>query len=119
MELQAGIYREIVDHVHSQVLQVLDSDKRVVAQQKGLNSLDTDARSRYARVIVDHQPDSVGFAQLLSNPHVRDPDNITDIDAEMKSVITQEAAQSSAAGMPVEITSWDTAVRLNFWKHAD
>lgn len=107
MELQAGIYREIMNQLHTQVLQILDSGKRVVAQQKGLNSMDKDARSRYARVIVDFQPDSYGFAQVLRNPLIRDRDVITDIDTEMKSVITQEAAQSTAAGMPVEITSWD------------
>lgn len=107
MELQAGIYREIMNQLHTQVLQILDSGKRVVAQQKGLNSMDKDARSRYARVVVEYKPDTDEYAQLLSNPFITDRDFISAIDAEMKSLIIHEAARSTAAGLPVEITSWD------------
>lgn len=106
MELQAGLYREIANQYHTQVLHILDSGNRVVAQQKGLNSMDKEARSRYARVIIDYKPASDGFAQLLSNSPILDRDFITYFDTEMKSLVNQEAAQSTAAGTPVEITSW-------------
>lgn len=107
MELQAGIYRELATQIHTQVLQVLDTSKRIVSQQKGLNTLNKDAFSKYARVVVEYKPDTDEYAQLLSNPFIIDRDFISDIDAEMKSLIIHEAARSTAAGLPVEITSWD------------
>jgi hypothetical protein len=107
MELQAGIYRELATQIHTQVLQVLDTSKRIVTQQKGLNTLNIDAFSKYARVVVEYKPDTDEYAQLLSNPFITDRDFISAIDAEMKSLIIHEAARSTAAGLPVEITSWD------------
>lgn len=113
MELQAGKYRELSNHVYTHVLQILDSERRIVAQQKGLNNMEKDARSRYARVIVEYQPDSNGFAEILNNPLIRDPDVISGIDEEMKSAVFQEAAHSTSTGVSFEISTWEGTQVIN------
>ena len=115
MELQAGKYRAIMDQYRAQVLQVTDSGNRVVAQQKGLNSLDSTARSLYARVIVETQTESKGDFNSLGDPLPLSRTELTEIDVAIKAAIQQEAAQSTSAGFRTELTSWGgtRVVRIN------
>jgi len=115
MELQAGKYRQVMDQFRSQVLQVTDSENRVVAQQKGLNTLQPSAQARYARVIVSTHTESKGNFNALGDPLALSHSEVEEIDTATKEAFQQEAAQSTAAGFPMQLKSWDgtRVVRVN------
>lgn len=118
MELQAGTCREFMDKFRNRVHQVTASDNHVVAQPKGMNDRDPDARGKYARIIVITQSESYGTYGVLGDPLTLSNEELNKIDGAIKEYVGQEATQAAKSGLPpmtMRLLSWGgtRVVRIN------
>lgn len=108
MELQAGVMKALKNKYNEKHLNSGNAKSSIVAQQKGLNDLEQDAMSKYARVIVKYQPDPDGeFGEMLRDPAIRDLEMIAFIDSALEASARQSATQAARAGMDMKIISWE------------
>lgn len=105
MEMQAGAYKRYSETLQRLVLEA-KSEKRVVAQQKGLNRLRPEAREVYARVIVETDSAEKGEYVKLNTPLGLSSSDLRSIDREL-----QEGIKNLGLTAPFksELLSWQQA----------
>ncbi len=69
MELQDGLYKELLDSIKGSVFNLTPKDNRIVFQQKGLSDFGSAAYETYARMIItyDYDTELIGIGPFLTS----------------------------------------------------
>ena len=115
MEIQKGNYKQGNEKFQKEILEISISPDRVVAQPKGLNSLEPQALKRYSRVIVETARGQYGDYETLNTPLTASEEELLEINAIFKQQNLQSASQSEAKGMKLKFLSWQPTkiIRVN------
>ena len=115
VEIQKGIYKKINDKSRETILEIVTSPDRVVAQPKGINSLNAQALKLYCRIIVETDWGKRGEYRSLDVPLVLSGVDLRKIDVILKQEILKAAAFSTSKGIKMTITSWQPTevVKIN------
>jgi hypothetical protein len=115
VEIQKGTYKEFNDKLRGLVLEIETSAERVVAQPKGINSFDPQARKRYCRIIVETDRGQLGEYESLDTPLAVSEEELRELDTFLKQQMQKEAAMYTAKKMKMDLLSWQPAriVRVN------
>lgn len=115
VEIQKGTYKQINDKFRGIFLEIETSPDRVVAQPKGINSFDPQARKLYCRIIVETDRGSRGDYSSIDDPLAVSQPELDEVDEILKQEIQNAAALYTSKGMKMTITSWEPVkiVRVN------
>lgn len=98
LEIQGGRYKSLNDLVRGVVLEVENSQERIVAQPKGINDFDANAMKNYSRIIVEIKKGEKGaYAKL--DEHL----SLSDVELQEAG---KEWRSKVEAGWGLKILSW-------------
>ena len=115
VEIQKGTYKKYNDKYRGLLLEKEAKSDRVVAQPKGINSLDPQAFKRYCRIIVETERGSSSEYESLDEPLVVSVEELREVDSMLKQQMKQGFAMYTAKGMKMELLTWAPVkiVRVN------
>lgn len=104
MEIQSGKYKKLSETYEKEMSKKVGyeiSDNRIVFQQKGLNDLEKQGFASYVRVILETEIGNFGDFDKLTTKLTATPQEISDINKELKSQM-----QQSFAGTGLKLITW-------------
>lgn len=119
MEVQAGTYKRISDQFRKAVLEINQSQDRVVAQPKGVNEFDPMVLGkRYCRIIVETLRGTTGDCLKLDEPFAMSESELRELDGVFREQWQEAAAPMAARGLrqPSLLSGPSSSViHLNGW----